>query len=78
MAQDHNVNLELIETIDLISEVARRFDHTVFCGIRNFGNGHNEVCRHYEGNHHACMGAAFDLLSMVRDELEHNEELDDE
>lgn len=68
--------LSLIDSDDLIEELFRRFDHAIFGGIKTFALQSNQVLRHFDGNHHTCVGLAIDVIDMIRRDI--REEQSDE
>lgn len=69
---DENNELALVTTEDLLTELHRRFDHTVFGGLLVASNpdgdpknGFLRVYRRWKGNPTACTGLAFEVASSI-------------
>ena len=61
------MELELIETDVLITELLRRFDHAVVVGllVESEVRGDMKVARHWGGNLHTCMGLCSDTANVL-------------
>jgi len=64
------VDLELASTNALIEELFKRFDTVVFAGCQLRTDDEQQMHRHWQGNHIACVGLAEFIKVKVIDELE--------
>jgi len=58
-------DIETIETDDLVEELGRRFEISVFIGRRPTGGGRIFTRFRSVGDQHACMGVALDAASRL-------------
>lgn len=70
------MNLELIKTDDLLTEVLNRFDHAVFAGMRVQTGGVDEPlggmienCRN-KGNPRTCQGLATGMIAHIQADVD--------
>lgn len=64
------MNLELITTDDLIDELTRRHEHTVFIGTKRIRKNKYETIRYFNGNHHVLLGLCAEVSNAVLIDLE--------
>ena len=64
------MNLELIETDQLLDELMRRFEHAVFHGLKvNEALESHYECRRQCGNSRTCQGLAFGIMTRCEEDL---------
>jgi hypothetical protein len=51
-------NLELVDTDDLLHELEKRFDSSVFCGAQELNNGSRKVSTRWDGDGLICVALA--------------------
>lgn len=59
------MDLELVETSELLDELLRRFDHVVFAGLKEMDSGRYANSSRWKGCHFTCSGAAQMLSERV-------------
>ncbi len=67
------MNLELVETDDLIEELMGRFDSAVFAGLKDRGPTTNE-CIRYRGQRITNIGLAYRLQFHINERIEESYE----
>ncbi len=60
--------LDLISTEDLLAELKKRFDHTVFMGKKTTGGQFDfTVCRRFSGDAYSCLALSSNLTAFLND-----------
>jgi len=62
------LNLELVGTEELITEVLKRFDHCVLVGLKDDQSAVTTV-RRYLGDYHCCMGLVTDMQHVIFNDI---------
>jgi hypothetical protein len=52
------MDLETVDTDDLLTELQGRFDHSVFCGVKDATDAAEFVVRNWRGSKLKCLGLA--------------------
>lgn len=62
-------DLALIPFDDLIIELSKRFDHSIFCGLKDSQKDIVDMKRRYFGSRIECIGAAEMVKDMIKEDL---------
>lgn len=62
-------DLSLISFEDLISELSKRFDHMIFCGLLDSSQDYFDMKRRYFGSRATCIAAAEFIQDMIKEDL---------
>lgn len=80
----NKLDLQLIDTNDLITELFNRFDISIFGGVKIIKpmnkellsrNGQQQIWRRWRGGWHECVGLGMDVNSSILEQI-HKEERD--
>lgn len=62
-------DLSLVPFEDLMQELAKRFDHAIFCGLLDSDKDHIDMKRRYFGSRISCIAATELMQDAIKEDL---------